>query len=110
MAHKQIHLASTCVVSVHSALHGADLAKAHDAIAADPLASGALTRPYLYRVDMSEAYCLIAPPGHGETPASRGFRRWNLDETARSGARLRREEAESVSGEGSGEKVAAGAS
>ena len=107
-AHKQIHLASTYVVSVHAALHGAGLAMAHDAIAADLLASGALTRPYPHRVGMSEAYFLIAPPGHGETPASRVFRQWILDETAKCGTRLRREEAESVPGERTGEKVTAG--
>ena len=107
-AHKQIHLASTYVVSVHAALHGTGLAMAHDAIAADLLTSGALTRPYPHRVDMSEAYFLIAPPRHGETPASRVFRKWILDATAAGGTRLRSEDAETVAEDEVGKRVATG--
>ena len=89
-AGKRVHLGSTCVVSVHAALHGAGLAMAHDTVASDLLAAGALARPYAHTVPMSAAYFLIAPPRHGETPASRAFARWILDETARTGTRLRR--------------------
>ena len=107
-AHKQIHLASTYVVSVHAALDGAGLAMAHDAIAADLLASKALTRPYPHSVDMSESYFLVAPPRHGETPASRVFRQWILDETARSGTRRCRKDSELVSGEDVDERITTG--
>jgi len=88
---KRVHLGSTYVVSVHAALHGAGLAMAHDTVAADLLASGSLVRPCTHTVAMSAAYFLIAPPRHGETPASRAFVQWLLDETARSGTRLRRD-------------------
>ena len=77
------------VMSVLAALHGAGLAMAHDTVASDLLARGALVRPYTHTVAMSEAYFLTAPPRHGETPASRMFVQWLLDETARSGTRLR---------------------
>ena len=88
---KRIHLGSTYVVSVQAALHGAGLAMAHDTVACDLLVSGALVRPSSHTVAMSAAYFLIAPPRHGETPASRAFVQWLLDETARSGTRLRRD-------------------
>ena len=88
-AGKQIHLGSTYVVSVGAALHGAGLAMAHDTVASDLLDSGALARPCAQVVPMSAAYFLTAPPRHGETPASRAFIQWILEETARSGTRLR---------------------
>ena len=90
-AGKQVHLASTYVVSVGAALHGAGLTMAHDTVASDLLAAGALVRPYRHSVPMSAAYHLIAPPRHGETPASRAFVQWILDETGRTGTRLRRD-------------------
>ena len=89
-AGKRVHLGSTYVVSVQAALHGAGLAMAHDTVASNLLDSGALARPYPHTVAMSAAYYLIAPPRHGETAASRAFVQWLLDETARSGTRLRR--------------------
>ena len=92
-AGKQIHLGSTYVVSIQAALHGAGLAMAHDTVASDLLASGALVRPCTHCAPMSAAYFLTAPPRHGETPASRAFVGWILDETARSGTRLRRDHA-----------------
>ena len=88
-AGQRVHLGSTYVVSVAAALHGAGLAMAHDTVASDLLASGALARPCTHAVAMSAAYFLTAPPRHGETPASRAFVGWLLDETARSGTRLR---------------------
>ena len=93
-SHKQIHLGSSYVVSVQAAMHGAGLAMAHDTIASDLLASGALVRPYSHAVPMLEAYFLIAPPRHGETPASRAFVQWIVDETARSGSGSRPERQE----------------
>ena len=88
---KRVHLGSTYAVSVQAALHGAGLTMAHDTVASGLLDSGALVRPYTHTVAMSAAYFLIAPPGHGETPASRAFVEWILDETARDGTRLRRD-------------------
>ena len=93
-AHKRVHLGSTYVVSVHAALNGAGLAMAHDTIALDLLASGALARPYAHRAAMSQAYFLIAPPGHGETPASRVFQQWILDEIGESETAPDRSEAD----------------
>ena len=101
-AGKQIHLGSTYVVSVQAALHGAGLAMAHDTVASDLLDSGALVRPCAHAVPMSAAYFLTAPPRHGETPASRAFVRWILDETARSGTRWRGDRSGVPSGGGAG--------
>ena len=86
-AHQRVHLGSTYVVSVHAALHGAGLAMAHDTIAADLVGSGALVRPYAHGAVMSQAYFLLAPPCHGETPASRALKAWILDEIEGSGTR-----------------------
>jgi len=86
-AGRRIHLGSTYVVSLHAALHGAGLAMAHDTVAADLIASGALVRPYAHGALMSQAYFLIAPPRHGETPASRALKEWILDEAPGSGSR-----------------------
>ena len=102
-AGKQIHLGSTYVVSVGAALHGAGLAMAHDTVASDLLDSGALVRPCAHSVPMSAAYFLTAPPRHGETPASRAFNQWILDETARSGTRLRGNRSGMPSGGGAGD-------
>ena len=99
---KQIHLGSTYVVSVGAALHGAGLAMAHDTVASDLLDSGALVRPCTHSVPMSAAYFLTAPPRHGETPASRAFIQWILDETARSGTRLRGNRSGVPTGDGAG--------
>ena len=88
-ATRRVHLGSTFVVSIHAALNGAGLAMGHDTVASDLLSSGALVRPCGHTVPMSAAYFLIAPPRHGETPASRVFSQWILDETARSGTRFR---------------------
>ena len=101
-AGKQIHLGSTYVVSVQAALHGAGLAMAHDTVASHLLASGALVRPCVHSVSMSAAYFLTPPPRHGETPASRAFVRWILDETARSGTRRTRDGAGPSTGGGAG--------
>ena len=102
-AGKQIYLGSTYVVSIQAALHGAGLAMAHDTVASDLLDSEALVRPCAHSVPMSAAYFLTAPPRHGETPASRAFVRWVLDETARSGTRPRGEDHSGVaSGGGAG--------
>ena len=43
---------------------------------------------------MSQAYFLIAPPGHGETPASRVFQQWILDEIGESETAPDRSEAD----------------
>ena len=79
-ADQRIHLGSTYVVSIHAALHGAGLAMGHDTVAADLVGSGALVRPYAHSAVMSQAYFLISPPRHGETPASRALKEWILDE------------------------------
>lgn len=86
-ADRRIHLGSTYVVSIHAALNGAGLAMAHDTVAADLIASGALVRPYAHSALMAQAYFLIAPPRHGETPASRALKEWILDEAQGSGSR-----------------------
>ena len=86
-ASQRVHLGSTFVVSIHAALSGAGLSMAHDTVASELLASGALIRPCNHEANMSAAYFLIAPSLHGETPASRAFSEWILDESAASGTR-----------------------
>ncbi len=71
-----VTLASTFVIAVAAARHGAGLTMIHDTLASDLLASGALVRPFDHAPALSEAYFLSAPPEHGTTPASRAFDAW----------------------------------
>ena len=78
-AGKIVNLGSTYVISLNAALGGAGLAMAHDTLAADLLAEGRLVAPFETRIEMAEAYYLIAPAEHEETPASRAFCEWMLE-------------------------------
>ncbi len=73
---KSISLASTFVVAMTSAQHGAGLAMSHQTLAGRLLESGLLVEPYDLRLPMAEAYFLMATPNHEETPATRVFNRW----------------------------------
>lgn len=73
---KGISLASTYVVAMTAAQHGAGLAMSHDTLAGKAIEQGSLIAPYSFRIAMAEAYFLMATPKHEETPASRVFNRW----------------------------------
>ena len=75
---RAVTLCSTFAVSIGAALAGAGLAMAHDTLVADALAEGRLVRPFDGAVEMSECYCLIEPPAHLRTPASRALTGWLL--------------------------------
>lgn len=70
---KMVNLGSTYVISLNAALGGAGLAMAHDTLAGDLLKHGSLVAPFEATLEMAEAYYLIAPAEHEETPASRAF-------------------------------------
>ena len=73
---RPIQLGSSFTFSLNAAVGGAGLAMAHDTLAADALAAGTLVRPFAAAIPMPEAYYLIAPPAHAETPATRAFCAW----------------------------------
>lgn len=79
---RRISLASTYVISLNAAIHGAGLAMAHDMLARDLIEAGRLIRPYDHAPDMAESYFLLAPARYGETPASRAFKDWIDEEMA----------------------------
>ncbi len=76
VADGNVTLASTFVISVQAARHGAGLTMIHDTLASDLLASSALVRPFDHFPALSEAYFLIGPAEHDSTPASRAFDGW----------------------------------
>ena len=63
-----------------AAQSGAGLALAHETVAGDLLARGLLVRPYEHAIAMREAYYLSPTLPHAETPASRAFTDWLLEE------------------------------
>ncbi|MGI9464445.1 MAG: LysR family transcriptional regulator [Aestuariivirgaceae bacterium] len=83
---KTINFATTYVISLGAALNGAGLAMGHETIAGDLLASKALVRAHGHAIIMQEAYYLVTPAGHAETPASRAFVEWLVEEFESGGA------------------------
>ena len=77
-----VHRASTWALSLEWAQRGLGVALAHETIANDLLASGALVRPFDFSIPLKEAYYLIAPEGSRTRPASRVFKEWLLREMA----------------------------
>ncbi|WP_338549191.1 LysR family transcriptional regulator [Roseovarius phycicola] len=78
-----VNLASTYVVAMQAALHRAGICMSHDTLAADLVASGHLIRPFEGTAKLPEAYFLMAPARHDETPASRAFVDWLQSEFAK---------------------------
>jgi LysR family glycine cleavage system transcriptional activator len=81
-AEGEVSFATTFVVAVEAARHGAGLAMIHDTLAADLVAAGALIRPFAHSQPLAEAYFLSGPPQHGATPATRAFDAWLREELA----------------------------
>ncbi len=87
-----ITLASTFVIAIEAARHGAGITMAHDTLAAGLLAAGTLVRPFDHMPPLSESYFVFPPASYGENPASRAFMDWLRAELAAgdpSAARLR---------------------
>ena len=76
----EVNLGSTYTISINAALSGAGIAMAHDTLVADLLAEGALMMPFEHTPALHESYFLLAPPSHGDTPASRAFLDWFEEE------------------------------
>ncbi|MGB0504579.1 MAG: LysR family transcriptional regulator [Pikeienuella sp.] len=76
----QVHLSTTFVVSINAALAGCGLAMSHDVLAGDLIEAGRLIRPFDWSVPMTEVYALMRRPSHAETPATREFDEWLLEE------------------------------
>lgn len=72
----QVTLGSTFVITVQAAVHGAGITMAHDTLAADLLANGALVRPFTHGPRLMKACFLLLPAEHEATPASRAFDDW----------------------------------
>jgi LysR family glycine cleavage system transcriptional activator len=77
---KMVNYASTYTITLAAAQSGAGLAMAYDTIASDLLARGLLARPYDHAVAMREGYYLKKPNTAAETPASRAFTDWLMEE------------------------------
>ncbi|MEL6767792.1 MAG: LysR family transcriptional regulator [Pseudomonadota bacterium] len=80
--HREITLASTFVIAIEAARHGAGVSMAHDTLVTDLLAGGALVRPFDHAPALTERYFLFMPASHDETPASRAFAEWLRTEMA----------------------------
>ena len=70
------HLVSTRALSMQWALHGLDVALAHDTVANDLIATARLVRPIDYALPMKDAYYLISPESSLINPAAKAFKRW----------------------------------
>ncbi|MEM6679323.1 MAG: LysR family transcriptional regulator [Pseudomonadota bacterium] len=75
-----ITLASTFVIAIEAARHGAGITMAHGTLTADLLASGALIQPFEHAPPLSEGYYMFPPARHTETPATRAFVGWLKEE------------------------------
>ncbi len=77
---KMINLASTFVITLNAAAASAGFAMAHETLSGDLIARGVLVRPFEHAIDMADGYHLIPPARHAETPASRAFAGWVLEQ------------------------------
>lgn len=81
-AGRSVNLTSTYVIAMHAALYGSGMCMSHDTLAGDLVETGQLVRPFEGIASLPEAYFLIAPPSHDETPATRAFTEWLRSQTA----------------------------
>ncbi len=75
-----VNLASTYSITLTAAVNGVGLAMGHDVLVQDMIDQGRLVRPFEHSVPMQEAYYLMIPARHSETPASRAFVDWIREE------------------------------
>ncbi len=83
-----VTLTSTYVIAIEAARHGAGMVMAHDTLAHDLLATGALVAPFDHKPALTEGYFLLPPSDHAQTPASRAFQGWLEAEMAQFPAAL----------------------
>lgn len=76
----EVNLGSTYVITLTAALNGGGITMAHDRIVTDLLESGDLVRPFDHMPELPEAYFILPPPSHADTPASRAFMEWLQEE------------------------------
>ena len=74
----EVNFASTYVIAIGAALHGAGLAMAHDTLVSGLLAEGQLIKPFSTECELNEAYFLIPPSAELVTAASQDFGDWLL--------------------------------
>ncbi|WP_120501705.1 LysR family transcriptional regulator [Roseovarius sp. EL26] len=72
----EVNLSSTYSVSISAALAGGGLAMAHDTLTTDLIANGQLVRPFNHTPELPEAYHILPPASHADTPATRAFMSW----------------------------------
>ncbi|MEM6985387.1 MAG: LysR family transcriptional regulator [Pseudomonadota bacterium] len=73
---RDVNLASTFVIAMQAAAHGAGVAMSHDTLAKDLLQRGVLVCPFDHRPTLSEGYYLQSPSDYAATPATRAFHAW----------------------------------
>lgn len=84
-AGRKIHLASTYVISLTAAIAGQGLALAQGFMIDGIRRTTPLAEPWPHRLKLLEAYYLLPPAGHAETPATRAFTDWIEAEMQRGG-------------------------
>ncbi len=77
-----VNLASTYSITLTAAVNGAGLTMGHDVLVQDMIDQGRLVRPFDHSVPMQEAYFLMLPARHSQTPATRAFIDWIQGEFA----------------------------
>lgn len=75
-ARQKVNLASTYVLSLTAALTGQGLALAHGFMIDGIRRVAPLHVPWPHRLKLIEAYFLLPPASHAETPATRAFSDW----------------------------------
>ena len=73
---QRTNLASTYSITLTAAVNGAGLALGHDVLVRDMIDQGRLLKPFDHNVPMQEAYYLMIPARHSQTPASQAFIDW----------------------------------
>ncbi|WP_420547508.1 LysR family transcriptional regulator [Curvivirga sp.] len=76
-----MHMVSTYVIAMHTALNKASMTMTHDMLAADLIQQGRLIRPYPYQSILSEGYFLLMPPQLSTSPLIEKIGAWIVEET-----------------------------
>ena len=79
-----VSYASTYVVALNAAMHGAGFAMAHDSLAQGLIDEGRLVKPFRTDCELNEAYFLIPPARDLATPVTERFCDWILTQTENS--------------------------
>lgn len=79
---QRIDVASTYVISLTAAINGQGLALAQDFMIEGLRQTSPVLVPWAHSIPLVEAYFLVPPPPHAETPATKVFRDWFAEETS----------------------------